>query len=151
MRAYYIIGEGSKKSSWVPISDPCRQGPASGGVIRKWLIIDKEWGRRDHYSEERARVFFILDTPIRTAAGVGASHCLNLQTGLVWRFCHSLCLGLCLSLFHFCTSLCTSGKMRVFLKTHQPVPAGSLYKWLPWMDLYYSTKKTSEEEFVLLH
>jgi hypothetical protein len=31
--------------------------------------------------------------------------------------------------------------MRAFLKIHQPVPAASLDKWLPTMDLYYFTKK----------
>lgn len=52
------------------------------------------------------------------------------------------CLSLSVFLLsHFSTSLCTSSKMRAFLKTHSPVHAGSLCKWLPRMDLYYFTKK----------
>lgn len=44
-------------------------------------------------------------------------------------------------LAHRCPSLCTLSKMRAFCKIHQPMPAASLCKWLPAMDLYYFTKK----------
>lgn len=44
-------------------------------------------------------------------------------------------------LAHCCPSLCTLSKMRAFCMIHQPMPAASLCKWLPAMDLYYFTKK----------
>lgn len=114
---------------------------------------NKRWRRRGRLRREIACVVSNPGIPvIRTVAGAWApfqGH-QNLRccywVSWVWRFYHSLYASLSVSFFffflsHFSTSLCTSSKMRAFLKTHPPVHAGALNKWLPRMDLYYFTKK----------